>query len=129
MQSPDSVVGLWSIKIERYLKTRDNVPLEYWETCDARQGGIIVHVNESGLCIRSLVDMYIGGELRISVFFSLGREFDGFQALVRIIGKDSCYEEGWESYEYELEFVRIAEEDCLKLRTFLRVRQANNIYS
>jgi hypothetical protein len=129
MQSPKTVVGLWSIKIDGHLKTRDNVPLEYWETCDARQGGIIVHVNEGGLCIRSLADMYIGGELRISVFFSLGREFDGFQALVRIIGKDLCCEEGCESYEYELEFVRIAEEDRLKLRNFLRVRQAKNIYS
>ena len=78
------------------------MPLEYWETCDARQGGVIVDVNECGICVLSFVDMSIGGELRISVFFSLGREFDGFQALTRIIGKDLCCQEGWESYEYKL---------------------------
>ena len=108
---------------------RDAIPLEYWETCDARQGGIIVDVNESGLCVLSFVDMYIGGELRIRVFFSLGYEFDGFQALTRIIGKDLCCQGGWESYEYKLEFIGISEEDRLKLRNLLRVRQAKNIYS
>ncbi len=105
------------------------MPLEYWETCDARQGGVILNINENGLCVRSLVDMYVGGELRIGVFFSLGREFDGFQALVRIIGKDLCCEEGWESYEYKLEFIGISGEDRLKLRSLLRVRQEKNIYS
>ena len=105
------------------------MPLEYWETCDARQGGVIVDVNESGICVLSFVDMSIGGELRISVFFSLGREFDGFQALTRIIGKDLCCQEGWESYEYKLEFTGISEEGRLKLGNFLRVRQEKNIYS
>jgi len=105
------------------------MPLEYWETCDARQGGVIVDVNESGICVLSFVDMSIGGELRISVFFSLGREFDGFQALTRIIGKDLCCQEGWESYEYKLEFTGISEEGRLKLRNFLKVRQEKNIYS
>ena len=105
------------------------MPLEYWETCDARQGGVIVDVNECGICVLSFVDMSIGGELRISVFFSLGREFDGFQALTRIIGKDLCCQEGWESYEYKLEFTGISEEGRLKLRNFLKVRQEKNIYS
>jgi hypothetical protein len=63
--------------------------------------------------------MYIGGELGIRVFFSLGYEFDGFQGLARIIGKDLCSEEGWQVYEYELEFIGISEQDRLKLRTFV----------
>ena len=105
------------------------MPLEYWETCDARQGGGILDVNESGLCVRSLVEMSIGGELRISVFFSRGFEFDGFQALVRIIGKDLCCEEGWETYEYELEFIWMPEQDRLKLRNLLSFRRTKNIYS
>ena len=54
---------------------RDIMPLEYWETCDARQGGIIVDVNECGICVLSFVDMSIGRELRISVFFSFCHPF------------------------------------------------------
>ena len=117
------------LKIEGDIEMMDNVPLEYWETSDARQGGFIVDVNERGLCVLSPVDMYIGGELRISVFFSLGCEFDGFQVLTRIIGKDLCCQEGWESYEYKLEFIGISEEDRPKLSNLLRVRQTRNIYS
>ena len=117
------------LKIEGDIEMMDNVPLEYWETSDARQGGLIVDVNDRGLCVLSPVDMHIGGELRISVFFSLGCEFDGFQALTRIIGKDLCCQEGWESYEYKLEFIGISEEDRPKLSNLLRVRQTRNIYS
>ncbi|MBP1697080.1 MAG: hypothetical protein H6Q41_2268 [Deltaproteobacteria bacterium] len=51
------------------------MPLEYWETCDARQGGIIVDVNECGICVLSFVDMSIGREFRISVFFSFCHPF------------------------------------------------------
>ena len=105
------------------------MPLEYWETCDSRQGGLVVDIKENGLCVRSPIDMYIGGELAIRVFFSLGYEFDGFQALARIIGKDLCSEEGWEVYEYELEFIGISESELLKLRNFLRIRRGKNTYS
>jgi len=129
MHSSETVVGLWSIKIDGHLKMRDSVPLGYWETCDTRQGGVIVDINENGLSVRSLVDMYIGAELRIRIFFSLGNEFDRFQVLARTTGKDLCCEEGWESYEYELEFIWIPEQDRLKLRNLLRVRQAKNICS
>ncbi len=105
------------------------MPLEYWETCDSRQGGLVVDIKENGLCVRSPIDMYIGGELAIRVFFSLGYEFDGFQGLARIIGKDLCSEEGWEVYEYELEFIGISESDLLKLRHFLKIRQDQKTYS
>jgi hypothetical protein len=104
------------------------MPLEYWETSDSRQGGLIVDIKENGLCVRSPIDMYIGGELGIRVFFSLGYEFDGFQPLAKIIGKDLCPEEGWEVYEYELEFIGISERDRLKLRNLLDVRRAKSMY-
>ena len=103
--------------------------LEYWETCDSRQGGAIIDINENGLRIRSPIDMYIGGELRIKVFFSLGYGFDEFQALTRIIGKDLCCEEGWEVYEYELEFIGISDQDRLRLRNLRGIRQTTNMYS
>jgi hypothetical protein len=47
------------------------MPLEYWETCDSRQGGDVVDIGEKGLRFRSPTDMSIGRELGIRVFFSL----------------------------------------------------------
>ncbi len=108
---------------------RKCMPLGYWETCDARQGGVIAGINENSVCIHSPVDMHIGGELSISVFYFLGNDFDAFQALTRIIGKDLCCDEGWEVYEYELEISGISEPDRLKLRTLLSICQARSIYS
>ena len=104
-----------------------NSPPEYWETCDARQGGLVGHISENGLCIRYPVSLHIGAELRIRIFFSFGYEFDEIQVLARIIGKDLCCEGGWGVYEYELEIMRISEEDRLKQRNLLRMRRPENI--
>ena len=108
---------------------KNAVPLEYWETCDSRQGGVIVDINQNGLWVRSLVSMHVGAELRIAIFFSLGNEFDSFQVLARTVGKDLSCEEGWEAYGYKLEFVAISAEGRLKLTNLLRIRQAKDMYS
>jgi len=129
MQLPETVVGLWQIKIGGDLKMKGGLPLGYWETCDARQCGVVAGIDENGLCVHSSVDMHIGGELSISVFYALGNGFDGFKVLTKIVGKDLCCNEGWEAYEYELEISEISELDCLKLRTLLDICQARSIYS
>jgi hypothetical protein len=103
--------------------SREGMHLEYWETCDSRQGEAVVDIDENGLCVRSPIDMLLGSELGIRVFFSLGHELDAFQALVRIIGKDVCCEYGWELYEYKLAFIRISEQDRLKLKNLTNIRQ------
>jgi len=88
-------------------------PVEYWETCDARLGGVISSINENRLCIRSHVNMRIGGELRLRVFFKRGDAFDGFHVLAKILGKDVYSEADWEAYEYELEISKISAEGHL----------------
>jgi len=92
------------------------VPLGYWETCDARQWGVIESIGKGGLRVRSDVSMPIGVELRIRVFYRLGCDFDEFQTLVKITGRDPCWEGGWEAFEYEFEFIVISEEDRQKSR-------------
>ena len=99
-----------------------NSPAEYWETSDARQGGLVGRISQNGLYIRSPVGMHIGAELEIRLFFCLGYEFDEIQVLTRIMGMDLCCEGGWEVYEYELEIIKISEEDRLKLKDLLRMR-------
>jgi hypothetical protein len=105
------------------------VPIGYWEICDSRQGGVIVDINEQALCVRSPLDMHIGAELPISIFLSAGDAFARFQVLTRAIRKDLGCEEGWPVYEYELELIYMAEQDRLKLRNLLNIRQADNFYS
>ena len=102
---------------------------EYWETRDARHGGVILGANENSLRVRSLADIRIGEEFGINIFFSFGSGFDRIEILTRIIGKDLGCEEGWEVYEYKLEFIGISESDLDKLRDFLRIRQPKSAYS
>jgi hypothetical protein len=97
--------------------------IEYWETCDARQGGIVGHLSEKGVRICSDVEMSVGGELRISIYFSRGKGFEEFQVLTRIAVRDLCRSGGWAAYEYELEFIDLSEEGRSRLRDLLRTRQ------
>ena len=120
-------------KLARYLKDQTVttghsrvfhvVPLGYWETCDARQWGVIESISEKSLWIRSDVSMSIGAELRIKVFCRLGYDFDDFRTLIKITGKEPCWEGGLEAFEYELEFIVISEEDRLKLGNSIRIRE------
>ena len=99
------------------------VPLGYWETCDARQWGIIGSISEKSIRIRAGVNMPIGAKLKIRIFRTLGHDFDGSQALVEITGKEPCWGGGSEAYEYEFEFIVISEEDRLKLGNSLTIRE------
>ena len=101
------------------------MPFDYWETCDASQGGLIGDITEKGLLIQSPVEMPMGGELRIKVFFSVGIKFYEFQPLVKIVGKDLCCVDDWEAYEYKLIFISISKEERLKLRNLLSIRMAS----
>jgi hypothetical protein len=100
------------------------VPLRYWETCDALQGGIIVTIDERRLRIQSTVDMGVGENLHIMIFFSLGQGFEGIKVSTKIVGKDLCSEGGPEQFEYEVEFTGMSEEDHLRLRNHLQIRQS-----
>jgi hypothetical protein len=99
------------------------VPPDYWETSDARQGGVIDRIDEKRLCVHSHVNMPVGKELPMRIFFSPGGVFDGFEVLVRIVSKDLCCQEGWEIYEYELEFLQLSERGRQKLADLLKIRQ------
>lgn len=99
------------------------VPLDYWETSDARQGGGIDRIDEKGLCVHSHVNMPVGRELPMRIFFSPGGTFDGFEVLVKVVSKDLCCQEGWETYDYELQFLQLSERGRQKLADLLNIRQ------
>jgi len=99
----------------RYPRHSIELPLEYWETDNACRGGLVCNVSKKGLCIYSLHDMPVGGELEIRVFFPNEYEFDGLRVRTKIVWKDGRYETDWKGYQYGLEFVQIPAEDDWKL--------------
>ena len=98
---------------------------DYWETFDASHGGVIEDINEKSLLIQSPVNLSLGNELRIKVFFCVGIKLIRFQPFVKVVGKDLCRVEGLEAYEYKLKFIKISKENRLKLRNLLSIRMAS----
>jgi c-di-GMP-binding flagellar brake protein YcgR len=98
------------------------LPLEYWESEDARHGGLVKNVSEMGLAIHSIQDYPVGSHLGVKVFFSSGSEFDGFQVRTRIAWKAPHLEAQWKGYLLGLEFTAMSDEDRNKLVSFLSSR-------
>jgi c-di-GMP-binding flagellar brake protein YcgR len=98
------------------------LPLEYWESDDARHGGYVENVSEMGLAIYSIQDYPVDTHLGVKVFFSSGSEFDGFQVRTRIAWKAPHREPQWKGYLLGLEFTAISDEDRNKLVSFLGSR-------
>jgi c-di-GMP-binding flagellar brake protein YcgR len=98
------------------------LPLEYWESDDARHGGYVENVSEMGLAIYSIQEYPIGSHLGVKVFFSSGSEFDRFQVRTRIAWKAPHCEAQWKGYLLGLEFTAISDEDRHKLVSFLSSR-------
>ena len=96
------------------------LPLEYWETEDSCHGGLVGNLSEKGLLIYSIQDIPAGTDLGIKVFFSNGYRIDAFKVFARIIWKDSERQNGWNGYKYGLEFISLALEDQIKVKTLLR---------
>jgi hypothetical protein len=102
-----------------YLRLPSRLSLEYWETDDARYGGLVGNLSETGLLIYSVHDMPIGTEFTIRVFFSDGYGLDAFAVVARTIWKDSFSTRDCSGRIYRLTFTYISEEDHSKLSTLL----------
>ena len=96
------------------------LPLEYWQSDNARRGGVAGNLSEEGLLIYSIQDMRVGKELNVGIFFPNGYEFDSIRVTGKIVWKDLRYETDWKGYQYGIEFILIAEEDREKLINLLR---------
>jgi hypothetical protein len=102
--------------------------MEYWETDDASQGGLVANLSQTGLLIYSIVETDIGVELKIKVSFTMGDTFDCFEALAQIVWKSVHFEAGWTGYKYGLEFTQISQDNRQKLRRLLAWEQAAKLH-
>ncbi len=84
-----------------------------------RSSGIVINASESGLLIQTFKDMPIGKAMVIQVLFSQGIVSHQFSAIAEIIWKDLYAWDDLEGYQYGLKFVKILEEDYLKLKEIL----------
>jgi hypothetical protein len=106
-----------------------DLPLEYGVMDGScLHGAIVVNASEGGFLIESVRDIPVGTELNITVLFPKGFELADFKVVAKIVRKEPCCKEDWKGiqywkgYQYGLEFMRISEEDRLKLDLVLSGR-------
>ncbi len=97
------------------------LPLEFKSEDGLPHGAIVHNISEGGLLICSTLDMPVGRELRVGVFFADEYELDQLMGTSRIAWKVQHSEADWEGYKYALEFVEISVENRWKY-----VRLVNN---
>ncbi len=111
------------IERRKYPRYPVQLPVEYWETEDAVQAGVVFNVSETGLLIHSTKDMAVGSELTIKISYSVGYDFETIQSLAKIIWRDSQQEQNWRGYKYGIEFIRMSPQDRQKLKQRIILRQ------
>jgi len=89
-----------------------------------QSSGILINASESGLLLQAFKDMPTGKRIVIQVSFSQGQASHRLRAIAEIVWKDSYAWHDLEAYQYGLKFVKILEEDYLKLKEILRNQSA-----
>ena len=126
----DKIVGLSSHE-ERRQHPRFSVklPLDFWQTPDVVQGGLVTDMSEKGLGIRSIHEIQIGTELKIRVYLSRvylskgGYSFDSIEGTGRIIWRTAHREQDWEGYRYGMYIMKMARDSRDRLMKYILMLQ------
>ena len=74
--------------------------LEYWETYNSCQGGVVGNLSETGVLIHSTEYMPIGRKMSFKIFFSNRYHLDSFKGTAKVVRKELNSEAASEGYQY-----------------------------
>ena len=106
-----------------------DLPLEYrTQDFPAVHGGHAVNASETGIQIRSTKNLPVGEKLNIMVLFPSAFELANFEVIAEIVWKRPQWTGNWQGFQYGLKFVRLENDDFLKLQQILNSQgQTENI--
>jgi hypothetical protein len=77
------------------------LPVDFWQTPDVVQGGLVTDMSEIGLGIRSIHEIQIGAKFKIRVYLSKEEySFDSIEGIGKIIWRTAHREQDWKGYRY-----------------------------
>jgi hypothetical protein len=76
------------------------LPLDYWQTTEVIQGGLVANISETGLLIHSVHKIPIGTKLGIRVYLSKDNSLDCIEGNAKIIWMNLHREQDWNGYRY-----------------------------
>jgi len=129
-------VGLSSF-VERRQHPRYSVtlPLDFWQTSDVVQGGVVTDMSEIGLGIRSIHEIQISTELKIRVYLPRvyllkgGYSFDSIEGTGRIIWRTAHREQDWEGYRYGMYIMKMDSDSRDRLMKYILMLQGEETSS
>jgi hypothetical protein len=74
--------------------------LDYWQTPDLIQAGLVANISETGLLIYSVHKIQIGTKLGIRVYLSKDNSLDCIEGKAKIMWMNLHREQGWKGYRY-----------------------------
>jgi hypothetical protein len=126
----DKIVGLSSHEERRHHpRFSVKLPLDFWQTPDVVQGGVVTDMSEAGLGIRSIYEIQIGVELKIRVYLPRvhlleeGYRFDSIEGTGRIIWRTAHREQDWEGFRYGMYIMKMASDSRDRLMKYILILQ------
>ena len=111
-------------KKRQHLPDSVRLPLDYWETLDAVQGGIVTNISESGILFHSVHKIEIGANLMIRVYLSKEYGLDQAEGSGRIVWMSPHQEQDWQGYKYSFHIMQMHLDDRDRLiKYFLKFQE------
>lgn len=108
----------------RYL---DRLPLDYWETLDLVQGGLLANISDRGLLFHSVHKMQIGAKLGVRVYLLKEYSLDQVEGSGKIVWMNPHQGQDWQGYKYGFHIVQMASNDRERLiRYYLKLQEEGN---
>jgi hypothetical protein len=120
----DKIVGLSSHE-ERRQHPRFSVklPLDYWQTPEVIQGGLVANISETGLLIHSVHKIQIGTKLGIRVYLSKDYSLDCIEGNAKIIWMNLHREQDWKGYRYGVYIMQMPSDYRDRLMKYILILQ------
>ncbi len=99
------------------------LPLDYWQTAEVIQGGLVENISEVGLLMHSVHNIQIGAHLGIRVYFLKDNCLDCIEGNAKIIWMDRHREIMWEGYRYGVYIMQMPTDYRDRLLNYLALLQ------
>ena len=100
------------------------LPVDFWQTPDVVQGGLVTDMSKIGLGIRSIHEIQIGAKLKIRVYLSKEEySFDSIEGIGKIIWRTAHREQDWKGYRYGMYIMQMPLDSRDRLMKYILMLQ------
>ena len=99
MEDKSGALGSYEERMQPH-RVSVRLPLDYWQTPEVIQGGLVANVSETSLLMYSVHKIQIGTKLRIRIYLPKDNSLDCIEGNAKIIWMNLHREQNWHGYKY-----------------------------